>query len=388
MPAPVRSVLLLCWRDTGHPQGGGSETYLQRVGAQLAASGIDVTLRTARYEGARRRDMVDGVHISRAGGRYTVYIWAGLAMVASRIGLGPLRRSRPDVVIDSQNGLPFLARLAYGRRVVLLVHHCHRDQWPVAGRFLSRFGWFVESWLSPRLHRDNQYVTVSLPSARDLTDLGVDANRVAVVRNGLDEAPPDTLTGERSATPRAVVLSRLVPHKQIEDALDAVAVLRPRMPELHLDIIGGGWWEDRLVRRAEQLGIDDAVTFHGHVDDVTKHAVVQRCWVHLLPSAKEGWGLAVIEAAQHGVPTIGYRSSGGLTDSVVDGVTGVLVDSHGDFVDRFEELLTDHVLREELGAKAAARSREFSWPQSASAMCTVLESVHRGHRVSGIVSAV
>ena len=388
MPAPVRSVLLLCWRDTGHPQGGGSETYLQRVGAQLAASGIDVTLRTARYEGARRRDMVDGVHISRAGGRYTVYIWAGLAMVASRIGLGPLRRSRPDVVIDSQNGLPFLARLAYGRRVVLLVHHCHRDQWPVAGRFLSRFGWFVESWLSPRLHRDNQYVTVSLPSARDLTDLGVDANRVAVVRNGLDEAPPDTLTGERSATPRAVVLSRLVPHKQIEDALDAVAVLRPRMPELHLDIIGGGWWEDRLVRRAEQLGIADAVTFHGHVDDVTKHSVVQRCWVHLLPSAKEGWGLAVIEAAQHGVPTIGYRSSGGLTDSVVDGVTGVLVDSHGDFVDRFEELLTDHVLREELGAKAAARSREFSWPQSASAMCTVLESVHGGHRVSGIVSAV
>ena len=44
----LRSVLLLCWRDTGHPQGGGSETYLQRVGAQLAAAGIDVTLRTAR----------------------------------------------------------------------------------------------------------------------------------------------------------------------------------------------------------------------------------------------------------------------------------------------------------------------------------------------------
>jgi len=385
MPAPVRSVLLLCWRDTGHPQGGGSETYLQRIGAQLAAGGIDVTLRTARYAGALRRDVVDGVHISRAGGRYTVYIWAGLAMVASRIGLGPLRRSRPDVVIDSQNGLPFLARLAFGRRVVVLVHHCHRDQWPVAGRFLARFGWFVESWLSPRLHRDNQYVTVSLPSVRDLTDLGVDANRVAVVRNGLDEAPPDTLTGERSTTPRAVVLSRLVPHKQIEDALDAVAVLRTRIPELHLDVIGGGWWQDRLVRRAEKLGISDVVTFHGHVDDVTKHAVVQRCWVHLLPSAKEGWGLAVIEAAQHGVPTIGYRCAGGLADSVVDGVTGVLVDNHDELVDRFEQLLTDNVLRDELGAKAEARSREFSWPQSASAMRTVLESVHAGHRVSGVI---
>ena len=88
---------------------------------------------------------------------------------------------------------------------------------------------------------------MSLPSVRDLADLGVDSARVAVVRNGLDEAPPQTLTGERSATPRVVVLSRLVPHKQIEDALDAVAALRPRVPDLHLDIVGGGWWQDVLL---------------------------------------------------------------------------------------------------------------------------------------------
>lgn len=383
---PVRSVLLLCWRDTGHPQGGGSETYLQRIGALLADDGIDVTLRTARYEGSAAHEDIDGVHISRGGGPYTVYIRAGLAMVAARLGLGPLRHARPDVVIDSQNGLPFLARLAFGRRVIVLVHHCHRDQWPVAGRILSRVGWFVESRLSPRLHRRNQYVTVSLPSVRDLADLGVDSGRVAVVRNGLDEAPPRTLTGQRSATPRVVVLSRLVPHKQIEDALDAVAALRPRVPDLHLDVVGGGWWQDRLLQHAQRLGIAEAVTFHGHVDDDTKHAVVQRSWVHVLPSRKEGWGLAVVEAAQHGVPTIGYRSSGGLTDSIVDGVTGLLVDGHADLVDGLEQLISDRVLREELGAKAAARSREFSWPQSAAAMRRVLESVHAGDRLSGVVA--
>jgi glycosyltransferase involved in cell wall biosynthesis len=378
-------VLLLCWRDTGHPQGGGSETYLQRIGSLLADAGVDVTLRTARYEGAARVDVVDGVRISRAGGPYTVYIRAGLAMVASRVGLGPLRHTRPDVVVDSQNGLPFLARLAFGRRVVLLVHHCHREQWPVAGRALGRIGWFVESRLSPWLHRRNQYVTVSLPSMRDLADLGVDTRRVAIVRNGLDEAPGDSLIGRRSVTPRVAVLSRLVPHKQIEDALDAVAVLRTRVPDLHLDVVGGGWWHDRLVEHAQRLGIADAVTFHGHVDEGTKHAVVQRCWVHLLPSRKEGWGLAVVEAAQHGVPTIGYRSSGGLVDSVVDGVTGLLVDDRDDMVDRLEGLLSDRVLREELGAKAEARSREFSWPQSAAAMQAVLDTVHAGRRVSGVI---
>jgi glycosyltransferase involved in cell wall biosynthesis len=381
----LRAVLLLCWRDTGHPQGGGSETYLQRIGAQLAAAGVAVTLRTARYPGSARREVIDGVRISRAGGRYSVYVWALLAMAAARLRMGPLGAARPDVVVDSQNGLPFLARLIYGRRVAVLVHHCHREQWPVAGRVLGRVGWFVESWLSPRLHRDNQYVTVSLPSARDLVGLGVGNERIAVVRNGLDEAPVASLGGPRAASPRVLVLSRLVPHKQIEDALAAVAQLRPSIPGLHLDIVGGGWWWQRLVDHAARLGIGDAVTFHGHIDDVTKHHVMQQSWVHVLPSRKEGWGLAVVEAAQHAVPTIGYRSSGGLADSIVDGVTGVLVDSRAELVNRLEQLLADPVLRDQLGAKAQVRSAEFSWQQSADGMRAVLESMVIGERVSGVV---
>ena len=379
----MSSVLMLCWRDTGHPQGGGSEMYLQRIGAQLAASGVDVTLRTARYRGAARDEVVDGVRILRSGGPYTVYVWALFAMAFARLGIGPLRRVRPDVVIDSQNGLPFMSRLVYGRRVVVLVHHCHRAQWPVAGPVLSRIGWFVESRLSPWVHRRNQYVTVSLPSVRDLTDLGVDGSRIAVVRNGLDEVAAGHVAP--SPTPRLVVLSRLVPHKQIEDALFALAVLRRRMPDLHLDVVGGGWWHDRLVAHAAQLGVTDAVTFHGHVADDVKHRLVGRAWVHVLPSSKEGWALAVTEAGQHGVPTIGYRSSGGLTDSIIDGVTGKLAADRDDLVAGLDELLTDTALRTEMGRKAQARSREFSWRQSAESMRTVLAAVQRGERVSGVV---
>jgi len=376
-------VLMLCWRDVGHPQGGGSETYLQRIGAQLAADGMSVTLRAARYDGAVRDEVVDGVRISRAGGHYSVYLWALAAMIGARLGVGPLRGVRPDVIVDTQNGWPFFARLVFGRRVAVLVHHCHREQWPLAGRWLGRLGWFCESTISPRVHRRNQYVTVSLPSARDLTDLGVSVNRIALVRNGLDKTP--ALRMPRSATPRVVVLSRLVPHKHIEDALDAVAVLRTRIPGLHLDIVGDGWWRDRLVSHAARLGIADSVTFHGHVADAAKHCVLQQAWVHVLPSRKEGWGLAVTEAAQHGVPTIGYRSSGGLTDSIIDGVTGVLVDDRDQLVYRLEELLTDPLLRDELGRKAQAHSAEFSWRQSADAMRVVLEAVAAGRLVSGVV---
>ncbi|WP_227985058.1 glycosyltransferase family 4 protein [Nocardia spumae] len=385
----MREVLLLCWRDTGHPQGGGSERYLEQVGAQLAARGVKVTLRTARYRGAARRERVDGIEISRAGGRYSVYPRALAAIAAGRLGFGPLRGVRPDAVIDTQNGIPFFARTVSGAPSVVLVHHGHREQWPVAGRVIGRIGWWIESWLSPRVHRRDQYLTVSLPSAEELASLGVDPMRVAVVRNGAEPIPAQSPTGAepmRTPYPSVVVLSRLVPHKQIEDALAVVAGLRHRLPGLRLDVVGDGWWADNLKHRARELGIADAVDFHGYVDEPRKHELLSRAWVQVLPSRKEGWGLAVIEAAQHGVPTIGYRSSRGLTDSVVDGVTGVLVDDSAQLTETVGELLTDSGARIVMGAKARARAREFSWEQTGYGVGQVLAAAARGEFVSGLVT--
>ncbi|NLG56073.1 MAG: glycosyltransferase family 4 protein [Rhodococcus sp.] len=390
----MREVLLLCWRDTGHPQGGGSERYLEQVGAQLAAQGISVTLRTARYRGSARNEVIGGVRISRGGGRLSVYPSALIAMAASRFGVGPLAGIRPDAVIDTQNGIPFFSRLVVGAPVTVLVHHCHREQWPVAGRLMSRIGWWIESQLSPRVHRDSQYLTVSLPSADELVELGIERERIAVVRNGVDELPDGAPVGDantRTAHPSICVLSRLVPHKQIEDALETVAALSADFEGLHLDVIGGGWWEENLRERAAELGITHAVTFHGHVDEQRKHELLARSWVHVMPSRKEGWGLAVIEAAQHGVPTIGYRSSKGLTDSIVDGVTGLLV-GDGDVSDVHEltqavrTLLTDAEARTVLGEKARARVREFSWELTGSGVQTVLSGTVSGRRTAGLVA--
>ncbi|WP_280476928.1 glycosyltransferase family 4 protein [Nocardia asiatica] len=385
----MREVLLLCWRDTGHPQGGGSERYLEQVGAHLAARGIKVTLRTARYPGSPRRERIDGIDISRAGGRYTVYPRALAAILLGKIGLGPLRGVRPDAVIDTQNGIPFFATAVTKAPSVVLVHHGHREQWPVAGRLIGRVGWWIESRVSPRVHRRNQYLTVSLPSAEELAALGVERSRIAVVRNGAEPVPVDAPTGAaetRTSAPTVVVLSRLVPHKQIEDALAAVARLRDRIPELRLDVVGGGWWADNLRDNARELGIADAVTFHGHVDERRKHELLARAWVHVLPSRKEGWGLAVIEAAQHGVPTVGYRSSRGLTDSIVDGATGILVDDVAQLADAVGDLLDDPGARTVMGEKARARAREFSWEQTGIGVYEVLAAAARGEQVTGLIA--
>lgn len=373
----VRRVLLLCWRDTGHPQGGGSELYLERVGAELAAAGCEVVYVTAAYPGAPRVESRDGMTFLRAGGRLTVYPRAIAALIAGRIGAGPLAGFRPDVVVDTQNGVPFGARLV-ARRVVVLVHHCHRAQWPVAGRALGRIGWFVESRLSPWLHRRSQYLTVSLPSAEDLADLGIDGSRVAVVRAGVDPAPAPAVEPRPG---RLVVLSRLVPHKRIEDALAVVAAL----PGTTLDVVGGGWWAPKLRRRARELGIADRVVFHGHVDDERKHDLLAGALVHLMPSTTEGWGIAVIEAAQHGVPTVGYRASRGLTDSVVDGVTGTLVGDRDGLVAAVADLLADDAMRIAMGRKARRRAAEFSWGSTARRVGEVLEAAADGRRIGGLV---
>lgn len=394
----VARILVLCWRDSTHPQGGGSERYLEHVADGLAAAGHTVVYHTSRSRGSARSEVTDaGVTLSRGGGRFSVYPRALAAILLGRLGggpLGPLRR--PDVVVDTQNGVPFFARLVTTAPVVVLVHHIHREQWPVAGWLVARIGWWIESWLSPRVHSASQYVTVSLPSAEELAGLGVDPDRIAVVRNGLDPLPAGVRPGgpaSRADGPRLVVLSRLVPHKHVEDALDVLAALRGHRPDLVLDVIGSGWWADRLREYAGELGLDGSgpghragpVVFHGHVDEADKHRILAAASLHLMPSRKEGWGLAVSEAAQHGVPTIGYHHAAGLRDSIDHGETGLLVDDVAAMTAATEHLLRDPGLRDRMGESARRKAAGLSWPATGAAMAEVLTAVTRGRRVSGLI---
>lgn len=393
-------IVLLCWRDTRHPEGGGSERYLERVGQHLANAGHQVIFRTARYPGSaawetstRNEEGEEHapVHFSRGGGNLSVYPWALLALLGLRLGLWRRGFGRPDVVVDTQNGVPFFASLVAGAPTVLLTHHCHREQWSVAGPVLCRVGWLIESKISPLLHRRNRWVTVSRPSAEELFALGVPRGRVKIIRNGVDPVPggvalPDAASAPNPAVTQGrpgepvhlVTLSRLVPHKQIEHALDAVAQVAQSHPGVVLDIIGDGWWAGKLRDYARQLGIESHVVFHGHVSEKRKHQILARAAVHVMPSRKEGWGLAVIEAGQHAVPTVGYGSSAGLRDSIIADRTGVLVDSPEQLVAAVEGLLDDPARLRELGEAARLRAGEFSWPATGQAWLELLEREAKG----------
>lgn len=370
-------IVLLCWRDSGHPEGGGSETYLERVGSYLAAQGHEVIYRTAHYEGAARTEATDGFTTIRGGGNLSVYPRALAWLLKER-----LRGRKADVIVDTQNGVPFFAHLVGGAPTVMLTHHCHKEQWSVAGPVLAKLGWFIESTLSPLVHRSLPWVTVSEPSAEEFAALGVPRDNISIIRNGIDPVAtaPFTIKPESVETIRLVTLSRLVPHKQLEHAIFALSVLVHDVPEARLDIVGDGWWMNELKHYAHELGVEQYVEFHGFVSEEKKHLILSRASIHVMPSRKEGWGLAVIEAGQHGVPTIGYRSSAGLRDSIIDGETGILVDNEGDLIHAVEELLRDPARRKKLGHAAEQRAQSFSWAATGAAWENLLASIRRKSR--------
>jgi len=195
---------------------------------------------------------------------------------------------------------------------------------------------------------------------------------VDIVRNGLDDPAP-VVRASRADVPTICVLGRLVPHKRVEHALDAAARARPVLPDLRVEVVGEGWWHDTLAARTAELGLTEAVTFHGHLPDAERDAVLDRSWLLLAPSVKEGWGIAIMEAAAHGVPAIAYRSAGGVVESIVDGETGWLVDDEAELQKRVEELLLDPVLRDDMAAKARARAAEFDWGTSCRRFAELVE---------------
>lgn len=365
-------VLFVNWRDISHPEGGGSERYVHRVAEGLAAAGLRVTLLCAAHGRAPAEDVVNGVRIVRAGGRFSVYARA----------LGYVRRHPPRLVVDVQNGIPFGSALVMRTPVTVLVHHVHREQWPIVfGRIGGRIGWWVESVLAPQLYRRARYVTVSKATRDELVGLGIDADRIAIVPVGIE--PPRNVVTRRSVTPELVVLARLVPHKRVEHAIEVLARLGERWPDLRLTIIGEGPCENDLRAEAERLGVTDRVTFAGFVAEQTKHEHLARTWLHLVPSVKEGWGLVVSEAGGHAVPTLGYRSAGGLRESVVDGVSGVLVDDLDELTEATAELLEHEATRIAMGEAAASHAATFTWPATVRRFAAVLAGSARASAEAG-----
>ena len=165
------------------------------------------------------------------------------------------------------------------------------------------------------------HIAISRGLARYLENVeGFDGESFEIVHYGIEpNGEPKPYT---DPVPRLLCVGRLIPIKGHIVLLRAFAEARRELPELKLDIAGRGPLEPALKALAKELGVDDAITFLGHVSPV--QAAIEGAAVVVVPSMGEGFGMVALEAMERGRPVIAAEI-GGLGELVRDGETGLLV---------------------------------------------------------------
>lgn len=174
-------------------------------------------------------------------------------------------------------------------------------------------------------------VAISEAVAAALTEVGVDKERIQVIRSAVDAAPfdrhyaradIDTAFGIQLDEFAIAAAGQLIARKGHRFLLDAVAALKETQSAFKLVIFGEGELEEELREHSTRLGLDDIVRFAGFREDLDSLLGCFDLLVH--PALSEGLGIVTLKAAAAAVPVIGFKA-GGLPEAVVDGETGLLV---------------------------------------------------------------
>jgi len=168
--------------------------------------------------------------------------------------------------------------------------------------------------------------------------------------------------------PVVVCVSRLVPRKGQELLIRALPLVQQRIPDAALLVVGGGPLLARLRSLVVELGLQADVVLTGEVpwEELPAHyaagdVFAMPCRDRLRGLEVEGLGLVFLEAAATGLPVVAGRS-GGSPDTVLDGVTGYLVDgsSVAEVAQRVGDLLADPAGAREMG-RAGRAWMEADW---------------------------
>ncbi len=367
---PLR-IVVANWQDRENPQAGGAEIHLHEVFGRLAARGHRVTAVTSGWTGSPPRAELDGIRVIRTGGRHSYLLQA--PPVLRRL----VREERAGILVEDLNKVPLFAPAWSPVPVLLLVHHLFGSvAFQEASFPLALATWLLERPI-PLAYRGVPAVAVSESTRQDLLARGLRGNRIEVIPNGVDAAvlTPDP-AGGRFPEPTILYLGRLKRYKRVDLVLRAVALLRERGSGVRLVVGGKGDHRGELEALRDRLGLGDRVRFAGFVPEEEKLRLMRGAWVHVLTSPREGWGIANLEAAACGTPTVASDSPG-LRDSVLPERTGLLV-PHGDveaLADALERVLADAGLRERLGAGAREWAESLSWDRVADRWESLLREV-------------
>lgn len=182
---------------------------------------------------------------------------------------------------------------------------------------------------------------------------------------------------------KIVYTGRLVPLKNLDMAMKAVAVSRRAGADIHFTVVGDGPMQSALSRRANAEGISEAVTFVGRCtqDEVFDHLTASD--IYLFPSLKEGGVWSLMEAMAVGLPSICVNTSG--MKVIADSSCARLVEpaSPEEMVEAFARelcaLAASPDLRRKMGANARKRlEQQFRWENKRGFLEAVLKELEEG----------
>lgn len=360
-------ILVFNWRDIRHPEAGGAEVNIHEQAKRWVSWGHQVRFFTARPKGQRFRENIDGIDVYRAGGRFSVYIFAILAYIF-------ILRRKTDVILDIENGIPFFTPLYSLKPKVCLILHIHQDQFLVELRpVLGRIGKFMERYLISLFYRRCPFVAISETTAKSIReDLKFSRGlHVRVIRPGVDRAEYSPGV-EKFEEPTVLYLGRVKVYKRLPRLIAMMPTVRQQVPGARLLIAGSGDGLQEAMDTARRLKDGGLVRFLGQVSEGEKVRLFRGAWVLATPSMNEGWGITVMEANACGTPAVAYRVPG-LSESISEGKSGLLSKNDTEFISNIAAILSDLELRQKLSSGAVKWAAGFDWDDTAQQMIDALE---------------
>jgi glycosyltransferase XagB len=361
------NILIYNWRDTKHIWAGGAEVYVQEMAKRWVEDGHNVTLFCGSDRKSPNNETLDGINVIRRGGFFTVYLWAFVYYIFKF-------RGKFDVILDSENGIPFFTPLFCKEPVVLLIHHVHKDI-ILSGLRLPKYllplafvAKQLETKMMPIIYRNSTIVAVSESTKNDLVKIGFDNIHIVNPGVDIDHFKP----AEKYSNPLVLYLGRLRYYKSIDTLLRAHKKVLKKVPNARLAIAGFGEARGMLEDYAKKLNIQDTVEFLGKVSEEQKQTLLARSWVFAYPSTMEGWGISIIEASASGTPVVASNVPG-LKDSVKNPHTGYLVEKGNavDFAKQITELLLNKDLRSQMGRAGVNWAENFTWDKGSSNLLSI-----------------
>jgi D-inositol-3-phosphate glycosyltransferase len=249
----------------------------------------------------------------------------------------------------------------------------------------------IETLMAPNLRAADRVIAVSGHIADQAIQLGVERNRVRVIRSGVDlkrfsmrdRTAARTALQIDVATRLVLFVGNLEPRKQVDVLLQAMVMVRRQIATAELIVVGSGesaGMRDQtahLVRLTRDLELQEAVHFVGRVEDSELLDFYAAADVFALPSSSEAQGIVALEAMACGLPVVA-TAVGGLLDTIDDGRTGHLVRSGdvGALARGLLAVLENEPHRQEIAAAGRESvERDFSWPRSIQATIEVYRDV-------------